>query len=125
MKSMQHKQRGMTGTGWLVVLALIGFFSLLAIKLVPIYLEYYSVRTVLASLENEPLITQKSVAEIKKMVHRRLKVNGVYDVEKKGLKVKRQGGVTTVEMVYDVRKPMVGNVDVILSFSDKLELIAN
>ena len=82
MMSMRNKQKGMTGTGWLVVLALIGFFSLLIIKLAPVYMEYYSVKTVLASLENEPLITQKSIADVKKLVHRRLKVNCVYDVDK-------------------------------------------
>ena len=125
MNSLRNRQKGMTGTGWLVVLALIGFFSLLTIKLVPVYLEHYSVKTVLASLENEPLITQKSVAEVKKMVHRRLKVNGVYDVDQKGLKVKRESGVLTVEMTYEVKKHMVGNVDVLVSFSDKVELVSN
>ena len=125
MNSLRNRQKGMTGTGWLVVLALIGFFSLLTIKLVPVYLEHYSVKTVLASLENEPLITQKSVSEVKKMVHRRLKVNGVYDVDQKGLKVKRESGVLTVEMTYEVKKHMVGNVDVLVSFSDKVELVSN
>jgi hypothetical protein len=125
MMSMRNKQKGMTGTGWLVVLALIGFFSLLIIKLAPVYMEYYSVKTVLASLENEPLITQKSIADVKKLVHRRLKVNGVYDVDKKGLKIKRADGVMTVEMTYQVTKHMVGNVDVLISFSDKLELVSN
>ena len=88
-------------------------------------MEYYSVKTVLASLENEPLITQKSIADVKKLVHRRLKVNGVYDVDKKGLKIKRADGVMTVEMTYQVTKHMVGNVDVLISFSDKLELVSN
>ena len=125
MNSLRNRQKGMTGTGWLVVLALIGFFSLLTIKLVPIYLEHYSVKTVLASIENEPLITQKSVAEVKKMVQRRLKVNGVYDVDQKGLKVKRESCVLTVEMTYEVKKHMVGNVDVLVSFSDKVELVSN
>jgi hypothetical protein len=115
----------MTGTGWLVVLALIGFFSLLTIKLVPIYLEHYSVKTVLESLQDEPLITQKSVREIKKIVERRLKVNSVYNVREKGLKVKRQSGVTHVEMTYTVREHMAGNVDILVSFSDQVELVSN
>ncbi|HHH38810.1 MAG TPA: DUF4845 domain-containing protein [Sedimenticola sp.] len=122
---MRDRQRGMTGTGWLVVLALIGFFSLLAIKLVPVYLENYSVRTVLASLKEEPLITNKSVREIKRIVERRLKVNGVYDVKSKGLKVRRNSGVTRVEMTYSVRKHMMGNVDVLVSFSEQVRLVAN
>lgn len=125
LTEMRYRQQGMTGTGWLVVLALIGFFSLLGMKLVPIYLEHYSVRTVLESLESEPLITQKSVGEIKKMVKRRLKVNGVYDVGEKGLKVKRVSGVTKVEMTYTVREHMMANVDILVSFSDQVELVSH
>ena len=43
MNSLLAKQRGMTGLGWLTVLALIGFFSLMILKLAPIYLDHYSV----------------------------------------------------------------------------------
>ena len=38
---MANKQRGMTGIGWLTVLGLIAFFSLLALRMIPSYLEYY------------------------------------------------------------------------------------
>ncbi len=121
----RHRQNGVTGTGWLVILALIGFFSLLVLKLGPIYLEHFSVVTVLKSLEEEPLITKKSVAEIRKLVQKRLKVNGVYDMKRDAIKIKRSSGVTTVDISYDVRTNMAGNVDAIVTFSDQVELVSN
>ncbi len=42
MQSKTH-QRGMTGIGWMIVLALIGFFVLLALRMVPAYLDYFKV----------------------------------------------------------------------------------
>jgi len=119
------RQRGMTGTGWLVVLALIGFFSMLIMKLAPVYMEHYSIKTVLASLENEPMITKKSVRDIKRLIKKRLTVNGVYEMDKDALKIKKQGGVMKIEITYEVRKHMMGNVDALVSFSDKLELVSH
>ena len=122
---MQHRQRGMTGAGWLLVLFLIGFFSLLTLKLAPLYMQNYTVKTVLASLEQEPLITKKSVTEIRKMIRRRMKVNGIYEFEKDAIKITRDGGVTTVEIDYEVQKNVAGNVDLLIFFSDSVELVSN
>lgn len=121
----RHRQRGMTGTGWLVVLALIGFFSMLTIKLAPVYMEHFSVKTVLESLKEEPLITTKSAGEVRKMIQRRLKVNGVYDMDKDAIKIKKEEGVLNVDITYQVQKHMAGNVDVLISFSDQIKLVSN
>ncbi|MCB1831329.1 MAG: DUF4845 domain-containing protein [Gammaproteobacteria bacterium] len=121
----KYRQGGMTGTGWLVVLALIGFFSMLIIKLAPVYMEHFSVKTVLESIKEEPMITQKSVPEIRTLIQRRLKVNGVYEMSNDDIKIKKEGGVTSVDITYQVVKHMAGNVDVLISFSDNIKLVAN
>lgn len=121
----RHRQGGMTGTGWLLVLALIGFFSMLIIKLAPVYMENYSVKTVLESLKEEPLISQKSVGEVRKMIQRRLKVNGVYEMDKEAIKIKKEGGVMNVDITYQVTRHMAGNIDILISFSDNIKLVGN
>lgn len=121
----RRKQSGMTGTGWLVVLLIIGFFMMLVIKLAPVYMENYSVKTVLESLKEEPGITQKSAGEVREMIQRRLKVNGVYDMARDAIKIKKDGGVMNVEINYQVIKPMAGNVEVLITFSDSIRLVTN
>ena len=121
----RHRQSGMTGTGWLVVLVIVGFFSMLVIKLAPIYLEHHSVKTVLESLKDEPKITQKTAGEVKKMIQRRLKVNSVYDMDKNAITISRDGGVMNVDITYQVTRHMIGNIDILLSFSDSVKLVAN
>ena len=44
------RQNGMTAIGWMFVLLLIGFFALLALKMVPVYMEYFKVAQSLESL---------------------------------------------------------------------------
>ena len=103
------KQRGMTGLGWLTIMFLIGFFAFLGVKIIPTFLENYQVKSVVKSLKEEPMIT----------------INSVYDLKKEDIKIKKSGGVTTVEIAYEVRKPMVSNIFIVIAFSDKVELVSN
>ena len=45
-----HKQRGMTAIGWMLVLGLIAFFTLVTLRLLPMYMEYTKVVSVLGVL---------------------------------------------------------------------------
>lgn len=125
MLSNKYRQNGMTGLGWLTILFLIGFFALLTFKLVPTYLENYSVKTVLKSFEEEPLITQKSKKDVIQMVMARLRTNGVRDIKRDAVKVLKKPGLLNINIEYFVRKPMVGNIDVIMSFNEEVELVSN
>ena len=42
---MVKRQNGMTMLSWLVVLGILVFFMLIGIKMVPTYLENYSIKT--------------------------------------------------------------------------------
>ncbi len=115
MKSI-HRQRGMTPIGWVLVFLLIAFFALIALKLVPIYLESFSVGSVIADLENEPGISTMSPGQITSIVVKRLDVNMVEGVSAKDIFVETGGGVITVSAEYEVREPMLGNVDIVVIF---------
>jgi hypothetical protein len=125
MLSNKYRQNGMTGLGWLTVLFLIGFFALLTFKLAPTYLENYSVKSILKSFEEEPLITQKSKNDIRKMVMSRLITNGIRDIKKDKVEIVKKPGLLNIKIDYFVRKPMVGNIDVIMSFNEEVELVSN
>jgi len=124
MQSLK-KQRGMTGLGWLTVLFLIGFFAFLALKLIPIYLENYSIKQVVYSLKEEPRITKKTPSEVRKLIMNRFKINSIYAFNKDDLKIKKSGGVMTVTVDYVVNEPMVGNVAILVSFKDEIKLVGN
>lgn len=125
MKGELTRQRGMTLTGWMTVIALILFFALLGMKIGPIYLENLTVKDVVESLKEEPLITKRSAAEVKSMIMKRLDINGVYDLKSDHVSVKKSPGIMKVSIDYQVQKNMVGNLDILVTFSDQIELISN
>ena len=124
MKSLR-KQQGLTFISWLVILVVAGFFVMVGIKITPVYLEHFAVRKSLESLRNEPLISRKPLTEIRKMLMRRLDMNNIRHLGKDQIQFTRSGGVTKITISYEERKPVVGNMALIMTFEDSIELIAN
>lgn len=120
-----HHQKGMTAIGWLLVLGLIAFFTLVTLRLVPAYLEFAKVTSVLESLQNEPGITRKTRGEIISMIAKRFDVNDVSQVDAKQVKIKKEKGVLTVSINYERREHLVANVDVVTTFDRQVEVVAN
>ena len=124
MKIRRH-QKGMTAIGWLLVLALIAFFTLITLRLVPLYLEYSKIVSVLESLKNEPNITSQSRTEIIGLVSRRFDVNDVRNVDPKIVKVSKDKGIMTVSIDYERRQHLAGNIDVVATFDKKVEIVSH
>jgi len=118
------KQRGMTGLGWMMVIFLICFFSFVGIKLFPVYMENYSVKSIVKDLKQEPNFAKKSSGEVRNMINKRLIINSIRDLKKEHITIKKFAGVLSVKIEYEVRKPLFGNLDVVMSFKDEFELAA-
>jgi len=123
--SRWHHQKGMTAIGWLLVLGLIAFFTLITLRLVPAYLEFGKVTSVMESLANEPGITSKTKGEIVKIVTKRFEVNDVRQVDPKIIKVKKDKGVLHVSINYERREHLISNVDVVTTFEKQVQVVAN
>ena len=119
MLARKH-QTGLTFISWLIVLAIGGFFVLLTMKLVPIYLENQSVKSVVKSLNNDPLVRNTDAHGVRKLINKRLKINSVYDFPQENIKIKKSQNRMTVDITYDRIEPIVANISVMVSFSEKL-----
>lgn len=121
----RNKQQGLTFISWLLILAMVGLLVLVGIKITPVYLEHFAVRKTLESLKDEPLISRKSLREIRTMLMRRMDMNSIYDLSKDEVIIKRSGGVTTITVSYEERRNVMGNLSLVMTFEDSIELISN
>ncbi len=117
-----QKQQGMTAISMLLLLIIGGFFALLVMKLGPIYLENYKVKTVLANVESQANLASLSFPKIRSAVSKRLYINEVRRLDDKDIKVKRVGQVVRVNIDYEVREKVLANVEVLVSFQESAEL---
>lgn len=115
---MANKQRGLTMLSWLIVIGIAVFFILIGIKMIPTYLENYSIRQVLATMENDRAVRKMTPHEMKKSFLKRLKINSVYDFDRSNLKIKKENEGTSMKVDYEVRKPVAGNVAIVMTFSE-------
>ncbi len=119
------RQNGMTAIGWMIVLALIGFFVLLALRMVPAYLEYYKIVAALESLEEErgsALVTKQT---IRKLLGRRFDINYVTAITPRQVSIKQSGAYYVVTAKYEARERLAGNVSVVMEFHKMVRVSRN
>ncbi|MEM9530773.1 MAG: DUF4845 domain-containing protein [Pseudomonadota bacterium] len=114
MKSVQH-QKGITLIGLTIVLALLGFAAFIGIKLFPVYQEYFSVVQAMKNVAAQPGVSRQEPREIQEMLVKRMYVSYVESVNKSHIRVTRGGGPTLV-VKYEVRRPLIGNLDFVARF---------
>ena len=115
-------QRGMTLMSFIVVLAVVGFAAYIAMKLFPMYQEYYSVRTAAKGLASEPGVGNMDPSKIQDLFFRRLYINYSENVKPENVKIARIEGGWNMKVNYEIRKPLVGNLDVVGVFDVNQDL---
>ncbi len=115
------KQKGLTGISIMLILVLIAFVAIVTLKILPIYMDSFKVNDVLSTLKEERGLGDKTGSEIRSMLLKRLDVNMVTDVTRDDIVVEVNKDTIFVEIEYEVRKNMFGNLDVVVSFDKTIE----
>ncbi|MGI8560255.1 MAG: DUF4845 domain-containing protein [Luteimonas sp.] len=114
---MNRTQSGITLIGFVIVLGVVGLFAYVGMKLFPMYMEYYGVKQALKGLASEPAIANSEPAKIRDLFFRRLYINYSDDnVTNDNVKVTRVESGWQMDVKYEVRKPMIANLDVVGKF---------
>ena len=116
------KQQGLTLISMIVVLAVCGFLLMLVLKIGPIYLDHSKVTTALDAVKETTDIATKTPAEIKDILRKRFDTSYVYDVTENEVDIVKDGAYLKVEMNYQVVKPIMGNLSVVVDFDDVVEV---
>jgi len=114
------RQDGMTYLGMLMLLIVVAFFAVVAIKVLPIYLENFKVKSSLESLAQEAKSDPSSLSplELEKLLLNRLAVNDVDHVKKDDIKISKEGHKTVVVVNYEARVTLFDNLDLVARFPD-------
>jgi hypothetical protein len=114
---MHHKQRGVSMIGFLFMAVALIFVAMLAMKLVPAYIEFFSVKKILATMGQDPATKSMSNAEIRKSFSKRADVSYVTVVKPEDLEIERSGGKMLISSDYVFRTPLIANISLVVDFS--------
>jgi hypothetical protein len=89
--------------------------------MVPTYLENYSIKQVLANMQNDRTVRKMTPQEMRESFMKRIKINSVYEFDRKWITIKKEkSGGTRFAVDYEIRKPVAGNVSIVMAFSDSV-----
>ncbi|MDW8479656.1 MAG: DUF4845 domain-containing protein [Xanthomonadales bacterium] len=116
------RARGITLIGFLVVLGVLGFFAYLAMRLVPIYLEFYTVSAAMDKVKSEIGIQNANPIEARKAFMRYLEVDYVDSIQEQHVTVTRERGRLTLRVKYEIEKPFIDRIHLVGKFDRAVEL---
>ena len=116
-RPMQNQQRGLTMIGFLFVAFVLVMVAMLGMKLVPAYIEFFSVKKILAAMGQDSDLKSKSNAEIRSDFIKRANVGYVTVVKPEDLSIDRSGGTLVISAEYEFRSKLVSNVSLVVDFS--------
>lgn len=115
------KQRGIGAIRFIITLLFFLVVIYLAWLIVPIYYDNYSVRTSISSFSQKDLmhngVLEEPTAEnIRNYVAKALRINNVSSVPLEAIQVTKVDSEFQVTLNYAIRKNVVGNLDIIVTF---------
>lgn len=122
-----NMQCGLTLLGFIMVVALICFFILIALKLFPLYNESFAVTQSLNSVASQPDAAQLSENDIQKYFLRSANINGLSRFKESNindyLAANKVGEKPrTMTMYYEGRKNLFSNLDIVLVYDKSIDL---
>ncbi len=123
-----RNQQGMTLIGMLLTLTAVIILGIFLLRVVPVYIQHYSVTSSVKSLNQIPpsefgYNSAVNVSVLKRKLENQLYVNAVDDLVGKGIKIKPLSQYTyLVTIQYQVTKPLVYNVSLLFDFDVSQEV---
>lgn len=111
---MHQRQRGISFIGFIIVLAVIGFFLFLGMKIGPTYLEYYTMRNAVTKVAAEA--PGADIATIRKAMERQMTIDYAAGYRPEFIRVQRDGDQLNLVLNYEIRKPLIYNLDFVATF---------
>ncbi|MDH4609784.1 DUF4845 domain-containing protein [Pseudomonas sp. BN102] len=120
-----RKQKGMSVLGWLLILAVVAFLASTAFKIIPHYLDFFSLEKIIGSVETEKALDIRTIPDFYSHVSKGMQVNGIRDLDlNKALKVTLENNEFQAHLQYEKRESLVENLDLVVRFDKEFRVRA-
>lgn len=108
-----RKQQGVSLSGLIFVMALLGVVAVFAMKVFPTFLEYRAIKDGIAVAKARG----GSVAEMQETFNKNADINRVDSISGKDLVISKDSGETELSFAYEKRIPLAGNVSLVIDYA--------
>jgi hypothetical protein len=102
-----------------VLLLLIGivFLAIIGMKLVPAYIEYFTVKKAVTAITQSGELRNATVADVRRAFQSRADIDDITAVRAENLEVTKEGNSVVVAFAYEKRIPLFYNISVVIDFA--------
>ncbi|WP_419418855.1 DUF4845 domain-containing protein [Legionella sp. D16C41] len=118
------RQKGMTFIGFLFVVVVIVVIGVLIMRIVPVYIQNYEVKSSIKSLNNVKSDVASDAESLKKKLVNQLYINSINDIPENNIAVTPtdQENHFLVTVKYDVIRPLIANMSLLFNFNESQEV---
>ena len=112
-KVKMGREAGISLSGLIVVLAVLGAVALLAMKVFPAWEEYRSIKHAIAAAK----AAGGGTREMQQAFERTAEINNITAIASRDLVITRDNGQAQVSFAYEKRIPLAGNVSLLIDYA--------
>lgn len=112
-----RKQRGVTLTGLIVVLALLGMGAMLGFKLFNPYMQYFTIKKTFKTLALNPELSSGNRREVLNAYQRYSLIDGITSISEEDIEIAKDGNTLVISANYSVKVPLVANISLLVDFA--------
>ena len=118
----RHRQSGALG-GYIIAILVFGSMLTMGSRLIPLYMDHNAMSNIMDSMVDENDLGLKTDSQLIDVMKKRFKLNNIRDFPiHEHVEIKRSSRGTDVVLDYEVRMPLISNLDLIASFNKEIEL---
>jgi Domain of unknown function (DUF4845) len=106
-------QRGISLTGLIFVLAILGVIAVFAMKVFPTYLEYKSSKDAIAAAK----ATSGNDREMRNSFDKNADINAIKSISGSDLVISKETGETELSFAYEKKVPLFANVSLVIDYA--------
>ncbi len=117
----RRRQAGITLIGFLVLASLFGLVGFAGLKLVPMYMQYYRLDTVLSDVQKELDGRNPTPGQIRTALNRRFDVEGI-QLPRDSVNITQSRNGYSVQIQYESRARYIADIWLLVTFDKQVEI---
>jgi len=117
MKIMANKQRGVSFSGFLMVLVVLIFVAVGGMKILPAYIENNEIKGIFDTIAHDPEMQGAQVKDVRDAFYKRAMMNNIKAVNPADVEISKEGGRLSLSVSYAVKIPLIANATLLLEFN--------
>ena len=128
MKHLYKYQRGMTGIGIFLMLCVLACFVLFGLTAFPLYNEYFSVKSSMEAVVNQPPEKRKTAKDVQKLFLKNAQINSVSRFKDRNVKdhvtvqKSKDGKKKYMNVKYQAENNLFKNIFLMMKVDETIEL---